>query len=129
MATYYGVASWHSDSTGAGMCKNWDNNAIVGAYPHVYEMNSGTCNLNACGRSLVRKNCGSTVNVTQPCNPSRAANVKIAGCGPRMSSFCGDAGVYCKKSGYTGRIIDLSPSAFAFLGDVDYGTMTIQVQA
>lgn len=129
MATYYGVASWHSDSKGAGMCKSWDNTANIGAYPHVYEMNSGTCNLNGCGSSLIRKDCGSRVTVTQPCNPSKSSSVRIAGCGPRMSSFCTDTGAYCKKSGYKGRIIDLSPSAFAFFADVDYGTMTINVEA
>lgn len=127
MATYKGIASWHSDVKNAGICKNWDNNGILGAYPYVFEMTtSASCNLTGCGKTLSRQICDSTVLVTHPC-ASRGANVKIAGCGPVMSKFCSDSGVYCRKSGYTGRIIDLSPAAFSFFVDLDYGTTTIEV--
>ncbi|MFJ8089359.1 septal ring lytic transglycosylase RlpA family protein [Lysinibacillus sp. NPDC095746] len=126
MAGYNGIASWNR-TTNKGMCGTWDNNKNVAAYPHVYQMNSGTCDLTGCNKPLVRLNCGSQLLVSQPCS-NKSVNVNIADCGPAMSSYCSDTGVYCKQNYFQGRLIDLSPTAFAALGDLDHGTMTVRVE-
>ena len=129
MAYVYGVASYNSTTKGSGMCRIWDDTKYMAAWPYIWEMNSGTCDKRECTvkDSIIRKDCGSTVTVYQPCT-GKTLGVTIADCGPLMSSFCNDTGFYCKKSGYVSRIIDLTPTAFAYLGgSLDYGTMTVRV--
>lgn len=129
---YYGVASFeccgppgpytkYCIKHNHGSCGNCDNTKIQAAWPYLV---TNGCDLRACGRSLMRLDCGDTVIVLNECN-GKAVTVTIADCGPPMADYCGDTAQDC--GGHSDRIIDLLPAAFSEIVPLSQGLFTCRV--
>lgn len=130
MPTYNGRGSYQSAPTGSGKCSAWDNSKWQAAWPHV--TTGSLCNKSGCGQSLSSRACGQTINVAKRnCPPNPSINgLPVRDCGPNMAAYCSVNYRCCGGCSVIGSgpaIVDLTPSAFTWLADLNAGSIPVTV--
>ncbi|GBC78604.1 hypothetical protein HRbin08_02100 [bacterium HR08] len=128
--SWNGRGSYQSACNGCGKCGTWNNTAYQATWPIVTTYS--LCDYSGCGQSLLARQCGSTMYVTNRCNGA-SIGVTVADCGPNMRNYC-SAPERCPPGGIVGyepAITDLTPAAFSAIADLALGTipMTVRFQA
>ena len=125
--SWNGRGSYQSACTGCGKCGTWNNGAYQATWPIVTTYS--LCDYSGCGQSLLARQCGSTMYITNRCNGA-SIGVTVADCGPNMRSYCSTP-ERCPPGGIVGyepAITDLTPAAFSAIADLALGTIPVTVR-
>lgn len=112
-------------SAGTGACGTCQSSQHMAAWPNASAACWNVTNPGACGENMPRRGCGAGLRVAHWCSGA-AVCVTIADCGPNTQMFCGES-VCCNGSCRTNRVIDLTPSAFAQIGNLDSGLIPVTI--
>lgn len=112
-------------SAGGGACGNCQSSSHMAAWPHLSSACWSITDPPACGENMPQRGCGYTVKVKEQCSGATVC-VTFADCGPNTQEFCGEE-ICCAGSRRTNRIMDLTPSAFSAIGNLDSGLLPVWV--
>ncbi len=112
-------------SAGGGACGTCQSASHMAAWPYLTSACFNITRPDECGEGLPERGCGYTVNVKHQCSGAKVC-VTFADCGPNTHEFCGEE-VCCNGSCRTNRIIDLTPSAFSAIGNLDSGSLPVYI--
>ena len=111
-------------SAGTGACGTCQSGSHMAAWPNLSSACWSVTDPAACGENMPRRGCGSVFNVKNQCGATVC--VTLADCGPDTQLFCGEESC-CNGACRTNRIIDLTPSAFSAIGNLDSGVLPVWV--
>jgi hypothetical protein len=127
-----GLSSWFCcgnawgvcGSAGTGACGTCQSSTAMAAWPNLTAACLSVTDPGACGENMPRHGCGSVLNVTNQCGATVC--ITLADCGPNTQEFCGSEEC-CNGQCRTNRIIDLTPSAFSAIGNLDSGILPVWI--
>ncbi|MQA26929.1 MAG: hypothetical protein GEU94_16035 [Micromonosporaceae bacterium] len=122
MSAFYCEVTWFrcgEGGYGGGACGNCHSDRFQHAWPNA----SYNCWLitrpDICGRSVSRRGCGFAHKTTSRCH-GRSVTTRIADCGPRTRSFCGERAC-CNGRCARDRMMDLTRAPFSRLHSLSIG--------
>lgn len=110
---------------GTGACGTCHSTKMMGAWPYASQNCWDITRPDKCGERLPKRGCGSQMLVKHNCS-GKSVCITISDCGPRTKSFCG-AKSCCGDTCRTNHIIDLTPAAFARIGNLDSGHVPVLI--
>jgi hypothetical protein len=112
-------------SAGTGACGTCQSSSHMGAWPNLTSACWNVTRPDLCGENMPRRGCGSVLNVKHQCSGATVC-ITLADCGPNTHQFCGEE-VCCNGACRTNRVLDLTPSAFSAIGNLDSGSLPVWI--
>jgi expansin (peptidoglycan-binding protein) len=110
---------------GGGACGGCRSDSMHAAWPNPYQSCWNITRPDQCGEGgIPRRGCGAVMNVRHQCGATVC--VTIRDCGPRTRSFCGEL-TCCNGQCRSNRIFDMTPAAYAAIGNLSSGKLPVWI--